>query len=108
MSKNSVRYGSTDLLQLTTKVWILVEEDLLGGNYLGLNATCEVVVTLAVNKLCGTYGISWIRSDRSHDRDDNMFFDRERAGVELHAKECHIGNVACPYFSNGEAQEAGV
>jgi hypothetical protein len=32
-------FGSADMPQLTTKVWILVEEDLLDGNYISLNAT---------------------------------------------------------------------
>jgi hypothetical protein len=65
----------------------------------------STVVTSAVSKLCGTYSESWIRSDRRHDRDDNMFFDCKRTGVELHAKEYHVGNVACPYFANGVTQK---
>ncbi len=49
-----------------------------------------------------TYSISRSRGDRRHDRDDNVFFDRERTRVELYAKECHVGNVACPGFANRE------
>jgi len=36
-----------------------------------------------------------------------MFFDRERTGVELHAKKCDIGNEACPGFANRESYKEG-
>ena len=34
-----------------------------------------------------------------------MFFDCERTGVELRAKNCHVGNVACPGLANRGAHK---
>ena len=84
------------------KARILVVEDLLDGNNFGLN--------VAGNSQIGCAAKTHLRRklahpDRSHDSDDVMFFDRERTGVELHAKDCHVWNIACPDFTNGEAHE---
>ncbi len=51
-----------------------------------------------------THGVSRLSSDTGHDRNDDVFFNRERTRVDLKAEELDFGNVARPGFAKRETQ----
>ena len=54
-----------------------------------------------------TYGVCRTRADASHDGDQDVFLDRERARVDRDTEDLDAGHDACPETENREGDELG-
>lgn len=51
-----------------------------------------------------THRIGRLSPDASHDRDDDVFFNREWTRVDINAEDPEIRKVACPGFAKRKGQ----
>ena len=80
---------------------MLVVEDLLDSNDVGLdNGVRNDSSPIELS----AHGVSRLSSDTGHDRNDDVFFNREWTRINVNTEEPDVRNVACPCFANRETQ----
>ena len=90
-------------MKLTGKGRMLIVENSLDGNDVGLNKIC---MRMSI-QWSYTHGVCWSIPDVRHDGNYDVLFDGEWSRIKRDTKEGNFRHVTSPQIAHGERQKDG-